>query len=93
MSGFTVTPGLENLLPTYRAELVKDCAILQTLRTASLADLAVNAHGMGGKCAMMGDGVLAAMLYDLEQVALAGDVPHCADLVDQILALSAHRSP
>ena len=82
MTGFAVTPGLDHLLPAYVAEMAADGDRLRALAVGPDDDLAYHAHGMGGKCAMIGDQELAQALYDLEALILSGH----GDRVPQALA-------
>ena len=69
MSPFPVTPGLDHLLPAYLDELSKDSQTLQHIKPGPLPEIALLAHALGGKCAMMGDHVLADLLYQIEGLA------------------------
>jgi len=86
VTAFTVTPGLERLLPAYLSEMRQDAKRLRTLADGNLSELAHHAHGMGGKCAMIGDLELAHILYDLERLALSGHKDTVAARVQQALA-------
>ncbi len=93
MSGFVPLPGLEHLLQQYLREMALDWDVLKSLLTGPQTDLARHAHGMGGKCAMMGDLALAKVLYALEQEALAGRRDQVASLLAEADYLLACRCP
>jgi hypothetical protein len=76
-----IPPGLEHLLPAYRADIKADFDQLIQLAQDRSADRAYHAHAMGGKCAMMGDSLLADLLYQLEA---AGQDDHAGTLLEAI---------
>ena len=82
MTNFTVTPGLDHLLAAYLQELAADAKVLQDEKDGPLAEIAYHAHGLGGKCAMIGDRKLADHLYEMERQALADQRSN----VDRMLA-------
>lgn len=93
MTGFTVTVGLEHLLPAYLSEMAQDSIRLTELADGPLSELAHHAHGMGGKCAMIGDLTLAHLLYEVERVALLGQADQVAEVLTQAHSLLTHRHP
>lgn len=93
MIPFTVTPGLDHLLPAYLDELAQDAENLRQIAPGPLAEIAVLAHALGGKCAMIGDHPLAEMLYQIEGLARAESRAAVDAVLARFFALSADRRP
>lgn len=73
--GLAIPPGLEHLLPTFLAEVDKDCVELRKLAVAGVdrSLLAEHVHAMRGKCGMFGERPLFDLLTRLEGAAPSAD--------------------
>ncbi|WP_231849004.1 EAL domain-containing protein [Paramagnetospirillum magneticum] len=85
-AGLNIPTGLEHLLPTFMAEMLKDQQTLRSLAEGrDRAALADHAHAMRGKCGMFGEEVLYSLLGDLESLAPLGDRGEITRLVAKVV--------
>ena len=85
-AGINIPSGLEHLLPSFMAEMLKDQQILRHLaENHDRHALADHAHAMRGKCGMFGEEVLYSLLGDLESLAPLGDSGEITRLVAKVV--------
>lgn len=84
--GMRIPQGLEHLLPTFMAEMLKDQQILRDLAEGrDRGALAEHAHAMRGKCGMFGEEILYSLLGDLEALAPSGERGEITRLVAKVV--------
>ncbi|WP_237051351.1 EAL domain-containing protein [Magnetospirillum sp. ME-1] len=85
-AGINIPAGLEHLLPSFLAEMLKDQEILRRLAEAGdRARLTDHAHAMRGKCGMFGEEALYTLLGDLEALAPEGEGGEITRLVAKVV--------
>ncbi|CAA7618236.1 Predicted signal transduction protein containing a membrane domain [Candidatus Terasakiella magnetica] len=86
VDGIEIPPGLEHLMPTFLAEMVKDQDKLRALSNChERAALTEHVHAMRGKCGMFGETVLFDLLTRLEALTPMAEHGEIVPLVVKVI--------